>query len=63
MGRERDRSARENNRLRKALKDTRDELEERIREYENLLDTKLHLDMELLTYRKLLEEEEDRWVC
>ena len=60
MAKERDRNSREADRLRKGLKDTRDDLEAKLNEYEDLLDTKLHLDMELVTYRKLMEEEEDR---
>jgi lamin B len=60
LAQERDRTGREVDRLRRALKDTRNDLEAKINEYEDLLDTKLHLDMELATYRKLLEEEEDR---
>ncbi|XP_062516532.1 lamin-B1-like [Corticium candelabrum] len=60
LGRERDRNARDTDRLRKELKNTRDDLEAKIQEYEDLLDTKLHLDMELATYKKLMDEEEDR---
>ena len=61
LGRERDRNARDTDRLRKELKNTRDDLEAKIQEYEDLLDTKLHLDMELATYKKLMDEEEDRY--
>eukprot|EP00118_Oscarella_pearsei_P024770 m.306763 g.306763 ORF g.306763 m.306763 type:complete len:564 (+) comp41567_c0_seq1:90-1781(+) len=47
-------------RLRQLLRDTRDELTAKIMEYEKLMDLKLSLDFEIMTYKKLLEDEEER---
>ena len=44
------------------LRDLRIEYDEKIKEYENLMDVKVALDQEIATYRSLLEEEEDRLV-
>ena len=37
-----------------------DELRRHQEQYQNLMDTKIILDMEIAVYRKLLESEEDR---
>lgn len=44
------------------LRELRIEYDEKIKEYENLMDVKVALDQEIATYRSLLEEEEDRLV-
>ncbi|KAG1926354.1 lamin, partial [Pimephales promelas] len=42
------------------MADLRQQMQERLEEYQNLLDTKLLLDMEINAYRKMLEGEEKR---
>ena len=37
-----------------------DELSRQLEEYQNLMDTKIGLDMEIAVFRRLLESEEDR---
>lgn len=45
------------------LRSLRESYEIKINEYENLMDLKIQLDQEIATYRALLQEEENRWVC
>jgi len=45
------------------IMDLRQSLDDQTKEYGDLLDVKLRLDSEIEAYRKLLESEEDRWVC
>lgn len=41
----------------------REQMQAQLEEYQNLLDLKLSLDMEINTYRKMLEGEEQRSDC
>lgn len=41
----------------------RSQMNSQLEDYESLLGIKLALDMEINAYRKMLEVEEQRWVC
>jgi basic type II keratin len=45
-----------------ALQQSKEDLARLLRDYQAMLGAKLSLDVEIATYRKLLECEESRWV-
>lgn len=45
-----------------ALQKAKQDMAHQVREYQELMNVKLALDIEISTYKKLLEGEEERWV-